>query len=61
MSRRTQKFTWTVRKVAAGYECQCENLPGVKGVGPTEQWAINDAREKVTVAAEKAEIGTDPR
>lgn len=61
MAEGTQKFTWSIHEVEGRYRARCENHPGIEGWGQSEQVALNDAREKITVASEKADLGTDPR
>lgn len=70
MSRRSQAFaegqpafTWRLERIAGGppsadgrYKCTCENHPSIFAFGNTEQEAMQAARERITEAAETANL-----
>lgn len=69
MSRRSQMFSEGVQKFSldvnrtpsGGYKATCRNYPHISAEGPNEQSAIAKCKEQLTIASEKAELGTDPR
>jgi hypothetical protein len=73
MSRRSQMFAEGVQKFSwqlstfrdsdgrERHKATCLNYPQIVGIGDSEQAALSKGKEAITVAAEKAELGTDPR